>query len=109
MSEPLAPWRGGCAGRVGNGHCGGRVEFAGLAYFEQTKQAWLAFTCADHRGQLIASRPLTEADRAEIARRLEAHRRVVEDHEPFVKPEPLARGRAARELVERAKRWAGRV
>jgi hypothetical protein len=109
VSEPLAPWRAGCAGRAGNGHCGGRVEFAGLAYFEHSRRVWLSFACADHRGQLIAARPVTEADRVEIARRKEEYRRVVEDHVPYVKPEPLASGQGARELVERARVWAERA
>lgn len=104
--EPLAPWRAGCAGQGGKGHCNGRVKFAGLAYFTHSRQVWLAFVCAEHKWQLVTPRPLLDRDRAEIARRREALRRVTEDHLPYVKPQPLAVGREALALIENARKWA---
>jgi len=53
-------------------------------------------------GYLIAARPLLERDRAELARR----RYYYDRRELDPDQRPLAVGMAARELVERARRWA---
>lgn len=60
------------------------------------------FACPEHAEELIAARPLQERDRAEMARRRELSAR----HAPDPQGGPLAVGRAARELVDRARRWA---
>jgi len=57
----------------------------------------MAFACPDHVDDLIAARPLHDRDRAEQARRRRGNEQQVGD---------LAVGREARELVERARRWA---
>jgi hypothetical protein len=108
--EPFAPARPGCGGHslTGQGGCNSPARYAGLAFFEHSGRAWLAFACPEHRHQLIAARELTERDRAELERRREHLRAVRDDHVPHVPVQPLAEGLAARELVERAQRWAER-
>jgi len=108
VGEPFAPAHWGCGGRAGQGHCQARPVYAGLAYFPRSEQVWLGFACADHRWQLVAPREMTGRDRAELERRRDHIRAIREDHVPHVPVRPLAEGRAARELVERAKRWAAR-
>ena len=63
---------------------------------------WWAFACPEHAHELVAARPLLDRDRAEIARR----RDLREHWTPGRDVEPLAVGRPAAELVERAHRWA---
>ncbi|MDN5749655.1 MAG: hypothetical protein L0H64_14250 [Pseudonocardia sp.] len=72
---------------------------AGLVFYEQPPRVWWAFACPHHAEHLTAARPLLDRDRAEIARRRGAA--------PLDRTEPLAVGRAARELIDRAQRWAG--
>lgn len=75
---------------------------AGLAFYEKPRPVVIwAFACPEHVEHLIAPRPLLERDRAEMARRRELSAR----HEPDPVG-PLAVGRAARELLDRARRWA---
>ncbi|GAA0934142.1 hypothetical protein GCM10009559_24470 [Pseudonocardia zijingensis] len=82
---------------------------AGLVYFEHPRpRVWLAFACEEHHGALVGARPMLERDRVELARRMEARRRVAEEGAPVVPLEPLAVGSAARRLVERARAWAER-
>jgi hypothetical protein len=78
-------------------HCTREPVAAGLAFYAAARRqsVRLAFACPDHVDDLIAPRPLCERDRAEMGRR---HQR-----EPVAE---LAVGREARELVERARRWA---
>lgn len=63
---------------------------------------WLAFSCAEHVEHLDVARPLTDRDRAEMARR----RTHAEASRPDPDVGPLATGRAARKLLARARRWA---
>ena len=70
---------------------------AGLVFYSSPRRqsVMVSFACPDHAGDLIAARPLRDRDRAEMARRAR--------QEPVAQ---LAVGREARELVERARRWA---
>lgn len=83
------------------------VAAAGL-YFNRADHrpyrwsVWWAFACPEHAHELVAARPLLDRDRAEIARR----RDLREHWTPGRDVEPLAVGRHAAELVERAHRWA---
>lgn len=75
------------------------VVAAGLVFYEQPRpRVWWAFACRDHAKHLTAARALLDRDRAEIARRRAAA--------PGERTEPLAVGRAAWELLDRARRWA---
>lgn len=76
---------------------------AGLVFYATARRqsVMLAFACPEHVAELIAARPLHERDRAEMARRYDRQARRQPDG-----VEPLAVGREARELVERARRWA---
>lgn len=96
--------------------CGRPVVAAGLVFYRYPHpQVWLGFACAEHVGQLEVARPITDRDRAVLSGR-EARR---PDPRPDPRPDhghdhpdrardetPLATGRAARELLERARRWA---
>jgi hypothetical protein len=82
---------------------------AGLAFFEYPRaRVWLVFACDEHCGELIAARRMLDRDRAELARRAEARRRVVEEKATVAPLEPLAVGSNARRLVERARAWVER-
>jgi len=71
-------------------------------------EAWLAFTCDEHVGQLVAPRELLDRDREVLERwRAEEHREYSAEL-PWRPPQPLAQGSDAVELVERARRWAER-
>lgn len=76
---------------------------AGLVFYATARRqsVVLAFACPEHTAELIAARPLHERDRAEMARRSDRQARLQPDG-----VEPLAVGRDARELVDRARRWA---
>lgn len=83
--------------------CGRPVVAAGPVFYPYPHpQTWLGFACAEHVGQLEVARPLTDSDRAVLARRSARHR----DPGPVPEEVPLATGRAARELIDRARRWA---
>lgn len=111
----LAASRPGCAAAAGDGyagtprHCIAAPTHAGLIYFPHPPpgQVWLAFACDRHADQLVAARPLTDPDRAELAARRERLRRIL-DGEPPQPERPLAVGAAAQRLLRRARRWAGR-
>lgn len=81
------------------------MEYAGLKFYPDPPVVWLAFACSEHRHQLLAGRPLTAKDRTALAARRERYRRVFEDRKAHEPEQPLATGRAARELADRAKRW----
>jgi hypothetical protein len=87
--------------------CPHPVAAAGL-YFNRADHrpyrwsVWWAFACPEHAHELIAARPLLDRDHAELARR----RDLREHWTPGRGVEPLAIGRPATELVERAQRWA---
>jgi hypothetical protein len=87
--------------------CGRLVVAAGPVFYPYPHpQTWLGFACAEHVGLLEVARPLTDSDRAVLARRSARHH----EHRPNPGPVPeevlLATGRAARELIARARRWA---
>jgi len=84
--------------------CLQRVVAAGLVDRLESRRpaVWLSFACAGHVGNLIAARPLLDRDRAEMARRRFHHDAMRIDPDRG----PLATGRAARELLARAQRWA---
>jgi hypothetical protein len=113
VPDPFAASAPGCGAYVAAGstisgsRCGGEPTWAGLKWFPGPESVWLAFTCDRHRDRLIAPRRLLPKDRAELAARAERIRRSVEDHVPWVPEQPLARGRAARALIARARAWAG--
>jgi hypothetical protein len=70
-------------------------------------EAWLGFACEAHAGGLITARGLLDRDRAVLDLwRAEAAR--AQAGQPWQRPEPLARGGEAVQLVERARRWAER-
>jgi hypothetical protein len=70
-------------------------------------EAWRAFACEAHVKGLIAARQLLDRDRAVIDEwRAEEARSLA--GQPWRRPEPLARGGDAVQLVERARRWAER-
>jgi hypothetical protein len=73
--------------------------YAGLAFFEYPRaRVFLVFVCDAHRGEVIAARPMLERDRAELARRADKLRRVLEDGARDTPLGPLAVGAAARRL-----------
>lgn len=84
--------------------CPAPVVAAGIVAGRDPRRptVWLAFTCAEHVGHLEVARPLTDRDRAEIARRHEH----AQTRRPDPDSGPLATGQAACELVTRARRWA---
>lgn len=111
---PFAAQRAGCgaaaisSGITGPSPCPHPPTWAGLVYFPYPRPGetrW-AFTCDHHRDHLTAPRRLLDRDRAELARRRERERAVLVDHARYVPDEPLARGAAARRLLQRAERLA---
>lgn len=96
--------------------CRAPVTHAALVLFEERDGrccAYKIFTCAEHStaDKIRAAHPLLEHDRAELARRREARRRILEEGAPAHTSDldPIAVGRAARELVARAIEWAARA
>jgi hypothetical protein len=75
-------------------------------------EAWLAFACETHAVRLVAARELLDRDRAVLDRRRAEEQRWRPGTPPrgrpglWRRPEPLARGGEAVQLVERARRWA---
>lgn len=68
------------------------------------RAAWRGFACDEHAEQLIAARPLLPRDRDVLARR---RRMQLVSGRAAGEPEgPLARGREADLLIERALAWA---
>ena len=87
--------------------CGRPVVAAGPVFYPYPHpQTWLGFACAQHVGQLEVARPLTDSDRAVLARRSARHHNHRPDPGQEHEEAPLATGRAARELIARARRWA---
>jgi hypothetical protein len=86
--------------------CQATVVAAGVVFYERPRPSvWWAFACAAHVDELTAARALLDRDRAEIARR-QRHPRG--DGPGGEAVQPLARGRQARELIARVRRWADR-
>lgn len=71
------------------------------------RSAWLGFACADHTHQLIAARPLLPRDRDLLERRRDQRRTELTGHRWAGEREgPLARGKDADDLLDRARAWA---
>ncbi len=86
--------------------CGRPVVAAGPVFYPYPHpQTWLGFACAEHVGLLEVARPLTDSDRAVLARRSARHHEHRPNPGPVPEEVPLATGRAARELIARARRW----
>jgi hypothetical protein len=111
VTDGRIPWRIGtarCGGYATVGHtgaphqCGALVTHAGLVLQQEPVAAWLAFSCQQHRDQLIGARLLLERDRAVLADSAERERRALAG-QGWDSPQPLATGSAARELVRRAR------
>jgi hypothetical protein len=107
--DPI-PWRvgtSGCGAYATAGfagaprQCSAAVTYAGLRVGGQPFEAWLAFACDLHRGELIAPRELLDRDRAVLDDWAERERRALAG-EGWDRPQPLAVGAKARELVRRA-------
>lgn len=73
----------------------------------QRRSVWRGFACDQHAAVLLAARPLLPRDRDVLARRREKRRVLLSGRRYAGEDEgPLARGRAADELAERARAWA---
>jgi hypothetical protein len=112
MTDDRVPWRVGtatCGAYVTSGqagapsHCSARVTHAGLRVGGQPVEAWFAFSCTHHAGELIAPRELLDRDREVLADWAERERRALAG-EGWGPPRPLATGSAALELARRATR-----
>jgi hypothetical protein len=93
--------------------CHAPVTHAGLAFFEHESgrcYVYKVFACSAHSDEITAAHPMLDHDRAELERRREAQRQVLEEHAPAETCylDPIAYGREARELVARAKVWVER-
>jgi hypothetical protein len=108
---------GGCGAMVPTGphgrpnSCRLPVTRCGLVLRERPAgrpaEAWLVFACEAHAGDLIAARELLDRDRVVLGQWRAETARAEAGH-PWQRPEPLARGADAVQLVERAQRWAER-
>lgn len=107
---------GGCGAVVQSGP-GGRPEqcFAPVTrcglllrrrFDGKPPEAWLAFACDGHADRLVAARDLLPRDREVLDRWWAEERREYTAERPWQRPEPLATGGDAVQLVERARRWA---
>jgi hypothetical protein len=76
---------------------------AGLWYAAHGRTVWLGFACEQHAGQLVAARALLSRDRDTLHRRRDRHRAELAGQRWAGEQEgPLARGAAAKRLIERA-------
>ena len=111
VTDDRVPWQivtPACGATVFTGaggapdQCTGRVTHAGLVLTGRRPiEAWRAFACDRHCGQLRAARPLLDRDREVLADWRQRWRDAL-DGRGWRRPEPLAVGAAARELVTRA-------
>lgn len=93
-------------GGLGPTHCAGEPVVAGIWYAAHSRAAWLGFACRGHADQLIAARPLSPHDRAVITARHDKRRTELAGQRWAGEQEgQLARGAAAKRLVERATAW----
>lgn len=106
---------GGCGAILSSGpqgkpsQCWAPATRCGLIFHQmkgKPAEAWLAFACEQHAGKLIAARELLERDRAVLEHWRTEERREYSAQRPWRRPQPLARGAGALQLVERARRWA---
>jgi hypothetical protein len=68
-------------------------------------ETWLAFACEQHASGLTAARDLLDRDRAVLEQWRSEQQREYSAQQPWRRPQPLARGADALQLVERARRW----
>ena len=118
VEQGAIPW---CLGRASCGamtftgvmgkpqDCRGRVTHAGLVLVRDGGppqwRCWLSFSCGAHVGNLTAPRPLLPRDAVVRQRWAEEDARAMAGKRRRP-PEPLAVGAEAKELHERAMRWA---
>ncbi|MEJ3651489.1 hypothetical protein WEH80_00585 [Actinomycetes bacterium KLBMP 9759] len=76
-------------------------------------EAWRAFACDQHADGLIGQRELLDRDRALLAQWREQAERWKPGHhrrpslaDPWIRPDPLATGSTAFDLIARARRWS---
>ena len=112
VGEPFRVMAAGCGGFVHHDltaptACVQTPTVAGLRYSARDRTAWLGFACDSHADQLIAARRLLARDR-DVLRAREARERTELDGRRWagLRDGPLARGRAADDLVARARAWA---
>lgn len=113
MGEPFQVMAAGCGGFIYPAltapyACAATPTVAGLRYSERDRTVWLGFACDIHAGQLIAARALLARDRDRLRTRQERERTELDGRRwAGLRDGPLARGRAAEQLVARARIWAG--
>lgn len=107
---------GGCGAMVANGpqgrpnSCRLPATKCGLLLHRpknKPAETWLVFACEAHASRLVAVRELRDRDRA-VLDEWRAETARAQAGQPWWRPEPLARGGDAGQLVERARRWAER-
>jgi hypothetical protein len=81
--------------------CSAPVTHVGLRLGGQPLEAWLAFACQQHRDQLTTPRELLDRDRDVLDDWAEREQRALAG-QGWDRPQPLAVGAAARELIRRA-------
>jgi hypothetical protein len=101
-----SPSRTGAGGQLFDEAVGHLGEVAGEGR-SWRPEAWLVFACEAHVSGLVAARELLDRDRGVLAE-WRAESALAEVGQPWRRPEPLARGGDAVDLVERARRWAER-
>ncbi len=112
MGEPFQVMAAGCGGIVHHDvtaptACKAAATSAGLRYSEQDRTVWLGFACDVHADQLIAARALLPRDRDVLRTRQDRERTELDGKRwAGLRDGPLARGRAAEQLVARAQEWA---
>jgi len=101
MGEPFQVMAAGCGG------CWRAPMVAGLRFSERDRTAWFGFACDRQAAQLIAPCALLPRDRDVLNRRRDREATELSGRRWAGEREgPLARGRDAVTLVERARTWA---
>jgi hypothetical protein len=112
VGEPFSVMAAGCGGFIQPGLtapfvCTATPVVAGLRYSERDRTVWLGFACDAHAEQLIAARALLPRDRDRLRTRQERERTELDGKRwAGLRDGPLARGRAADDLMTRARVWA---
>ena len=114
MGEPFRTLAAGCGGydqhlTTPPSACFGEVVVVGLVLVGRPgkrRAVWRGFACSRHAHQLLGARPLLPRDRDVLARRREErHIRLAGHRWAGEREGPLARGREADELIQRAEAW----
>ena len=112
MGGPFRVMAAGCGGfdhhdGIAPTGCERPATVAGLRYSERGRTTWLGFACDQHAEHLIAPRALLPRDRDVLTRRQDRQRTELGGRRWAGEREgPLARGRDAVALLERARAWA---